>query len=83
MKTINQIIKKSANQNLDLNDEKTEIIETGLKKQIRKRRQRGVSSVEYVVLLVAVVVVAVVMYQKFGKAFKQKVQAGTQAIQSL
>jgi hypothetical protein len=81
MKNMNAIIKSKAAEN----QEETAIIENESMRQRLKRkgRERGVSSVEYVVLLMLVVVVGIVVYQKFGKAFAQKVQSATNSVNRL
>jgi len=43
-----------------------------MKKQLAKNRQRGVSSVEYIIILVLIAVTGIAVFKTFGGKIKEK-----------
>lgn len=56
-----------------------------LKTRINELRkdQAGLSTVEYIIILILIAVVAIALWQQFGAAVTQRIQEGTGAINSM
>jgi len=58
-------------------------IETTNKKTNLKKDTKGLSTVEYIVLLALIVVAAVALWGEFGVQVEDRIKAGTEAIEGM
>jgi Flp pilus assembly pilin Flp len=55
----------------------------GIKSALRKRRDAGISSVEYIIILVFIAITGVALFQKFGTSIKTKMTTANSTFDSV
>ena len=48
-----------------------------------RKDQAGLSTVEYIIILILIAVVAIALWQSFGEAVTQRIEEGTEAINGM